>query len=344
MRRVCALVALFFLINPVIGQEKAGKPDFLVMFYNTENLFDYFDDAFTQDEEFLPASKRHWTKERYNDKLIKVSKVILSAGIDAPSFVGFAEVENYKVLKDLISNTPLNKFEYRILHYESPDPRGIDVAAIYRADKLKILDSKALRITFPNDPKRKTRDILYVKGLTHLKDTLHFFVNHWPSRRGGQKASELNRKFVASFLKKHIDSVFKSSSKAKIIITGDFNDEPDDHSLFHVLKTIAPESNTTTPGELVNLSHPWIKNASLIGTHRFRGKWGILDQIIVSDFLLQKQGLYCKTESARILNLPFLLQDDKNFGGSGTYRTYTGMKYTGGFSDHLPVILELYKN
>lgn len=345
MHKFYNILILICIFSEIKSQEKGVKePFFTLMFYNTENLFDCFDDPITDDNEFLPTSKRHWTRERYQDKLNKLSKVILSASIDPPSFIGMSEVENYFVLDNLIKKTSLEKFNYKIIHYDSPDPRGIDVAAIYRADKLKILSSKAIRIHFKSNPKRKTRDILYIKGIIE-KDTVHFFVNHWPSRRGGKKASDLNRKIAAQYLKNNIDSIERTSPQAKIIVTGDFNDEPDDKSICDVLKAHAPQTEINKNQNLINLSFRWLIESSYIGTHHFKGRWGILDQIIISPSLLRKKkqgSIYCNLNSAKIHNASFLLLEDKTFGGNTTFRTYSGFKYTAGFSDHLPVLLELF--
>jgi predicted extracellular nuclease len=337
------------LMAAVFSQGEKGKNNdntirtgFRILFYNTENFFDTIDDTKTDDNDFLPASKYHWTGKRYHTKVNNLYKVLISNGIEPPSIIGLAEVENQKVLNDLVFGTPLSKFHYRIIHFESPDNRGIDVALLYRTDKFKPIISKPVELEFPFDLKHKSRDILYVKGIALNTDTLHIFVNHWPSRAGGQAQSEKYRIFAAERLRACADSVFRTSSSAKIIIIGDFNDEPDDISIHKFLKAKKLLKSVASKS-LYNLSYGWLKSISLIGTHKYKGNWALLDQIIVSGTLLsaKSKGLISYPNAAVIYSPQFLLKDDTKNSGVTPFRTFEGYRYVGGFSDHLPVYLDL---
>src|ERR1039457_6484843 len=192
-----------------------------IIFYNVENLYDPYNDTTKLDDEFTSSGTRHWTYGKFLEKLFHLSRVILSAGEwDPPAIVGMCEVENLYVLKKLIYDTPLKCVKYRIIHYDSPDIRGVDVALIYRPDKFKVLTSQSFRVVFPFDSLIHTRDILYVKGTIFTCDTLHLFVNHWPSRRGGYNESTPKRNFVPGLLRSKIDSLFSKNPSFNIVIMG----------------------------------------------------------------------------------------------------------------------------
>ncbi len=345
----CVLILILFL--PVNSQEQKSKANrekiitsdcFRAMFYNTENFFDTIDDPKTDDNEFLPNAKRHWTGKRYYNKLNNIYKVLISSGFQPPSIIGLCEIENKRVLNDLTQKTPLGKFNYHYIHRDSPDPRGIDVALLYRFDQFKPLKIEFIRLFFPFDTARKTRDILYVKALAFKIDTIHVFVNHWPSRMKGYARSMPYRETAAKTLRFKIDSLFHVSPKIKILIIGDFNDEPDDISVLNDLKAIKI-TNPVKNSVLYDLSAKWIDNIQNIGTIKFKDKWQIFDQIIVSGNIINSssKGLRCNPNSAKIYSADFLLKNDKNDSGKTPYRTYNGYKYTGGFSDHLPVYVDL---
>ncbi len=312
-----------------------------IMFYNVENLFDTENDSLINDEEFLPKGARFWTKHKYYTKLNKIATTIVSVGgWSPPQIVGLCEIENRKVLDDLCKRTGLKNLKYRIIHKESPDKRGIDLALLYQKDSFKPHSYKAIQITFPFSKGTTTRDILYVKGVAKNDDTLHIFANHWPSRWGGQLESERKRIHVAKILRNEVDSIFKNNQNAKIVIMGDFNDYPNNKSIKEVLKA---RENFASPisSELYNLS-TYIERKQNIGSHKHKADWGVLDQIIVSGALLNaKSGLKSAKENASIFSADFLLIDDETYTGKKNFRTYLGYKYIGGYSDHLPVILDL---
>lgn len=309
------------------------------MFYNVENLFDTLDEPDRNDDEFTPEGARYWTEYRLRQKLVSMYKVIAAAGEwSAPEVIGLCEVENRQVLERLRDETPLKTVPYRIIHRHSPDRRGIDVAFMYRSDRLTILDSAFFTVVFPGDPSIRTREILYAKGLA-MDDTLHFFVNHWPSRIGGA-ASENNRHYAGKFLRSKVDSIFSIQRLAKVIIMGDFNDEPPDRSMTDGLGALNTTGNN--PSELYNLMAS-LKQSLNIGTHKYQGQWTILDQFIVSGGLLQqRKGLFTRPDAASIFSPDWLLTDDELHPGKRPFRTYDGYRYSGGFSDHLPVVLDLW--
>jgi hypothetical protein len=340
----------FFLILILSCAGQSGKKeipqnqrgDIRIMFYNTENFFDTRDDSLTNDNEFLPVSDKHWTYQRYENKRLNTYKTIAAIGeSEAPEIICMSEVENRQVLSDLIYKTPLEKYPYAVIHYDSPDIRGIDVGMLYRKDKLSVLSSQPIRIVFPDNITRKTRDILYARLCTSRSDTLHLFVNHWPSRRGGEEESEGYRQQVASVLSHKVDSILSCNPGAKIIITGDFNDEPSNKSLVATLGAATPAESINSK-KLYNLSGLLAVNCQC-GTYRYKSEWNMLDQFIVSGALLnEKSTIHTCNSCLHIADFPFLLSEEKKYGGTKPYRTYQGPKYLGGFSDHLPIYLDLF--
>ncbi len=334
-----SLLLLLLFSAPLFAQNNAEKQnkrvDFRIMFYNTENYFDPFDDSLTNDQEFLPDAMRHWNYKRFVHKRNDIYKTIMAVGdMEPPAIIGLCEIENRFVLNQLLYKTPLEKFDYRIIQQESPDHRGIDVALLFNPKILKVLDYDFIAINFPFSPETKTRDIIYVKALIEGQDSLHIFVNHWPSRYGGELSSAPRRAYVAKQLAKHIDILLQKNKKAKILVMGDFNDYPYNRSIRDVLNAGKdPQKN-----RLINLMPEHYHN---LGTHKFHGEWGILDQFMVSPALLSAdKGIFVEGE-AHIFNADFLLTDDTKFLGKMPFRTYLGMKYQGGFSDHLPIYLDL---
>jgi len=308
------------------------------MFYNTENFFDCEDDSLTNDEEFTSEANRRWNPARLHSKAERLAKVILAAGKwNAPVAVGLCEVEGLSVLELLTRNEPLNKFHYKIVHKDSPDKRGIDVALLYRPELFRPFDYVAIPVVDLKDQSFKTRDILLVSGVLNGCDTLHLFVNHWPSRSGGLMETQRFRSLAAETLRQSVQRLFFRFSKAKIICMGDFNDMPTDDSLLKILGAKTSD-NPELKGELINLSAGWGSNG--IQTIKSKYSWEVFDQWIVSDYFLQKNRCF-KFVNAEIFKAGFLLEPDIKFGGLKPKRTYVGFKYQEGFSDHLPVLLQV---
>jgi predicted extracellular nuclease len=342
-------VLLLFLASPQEQRTVSGaipeERDLRIMFYNVENFFDINDDSLKADEEFLPEGNKQWDKFRYREKALNIFKAIAAVGErQPPDIVCFAEIENSGVLKELIYNTPLDKIGYRISHFESPDFRGIDVGLIYNPNKIRMLRSYPLRIEFPGEPRKTTRDILCFKALLSNNDTLHLFVNHWPSRRGGEVKSEPYRLFVAEILRTKIDSILGVNACANVVITGDFNDEPLNNSLTRGLKAQTHISEPYHCNHLYNLAARF-QDKSGTGTYRFRNNWNMLDQFIVSGSLLRNTvSTWSCPDCMYIAAFDFLLETDEKYGGHKPEHTYLGPSYKGGTSDHLPVYLDFYFN
>jgi hypothetical protein len=329
-----ALIFFTILINRGYSQGVIFQPVRL-MFYNVENLFDIKDDTIKNDDDFLPDGVMRWNFSRYHKKINSLYKTIVAAGDwNPPAIVGFCEVENRKILEDLIYGTYLSKYKYKIIHEDSPDQRGIDVCLIYRDDYADVIDYSYWIPSRNKDEKFTSRSILYTK-MRISSDTIHIIVNHWPSRRGGVLAGEGLRISISEMIREKIDSIIKiSNSSAKIIVMGDFNCTPEDEEIMSLLALSEPGIS------LVNLSESLAGDD--IGTYRYMGAWEMVDQVIVSDKLLTcTNGLYTDAHKLKVFKPDFLLKDDPKYPGLTPYSTYRGFKYQGGFSDHLPVILDL---
>jgi len=324
-------------IQPVIRTVKSQTVR--VIFWNVENLYDTYDDTTKLDDEFTPQGTMRWNYRRFQLKLSHVAKALLAAGEwEAPGIIGLCEVENRYVMNRMIYESPLKSYGYRMIHHESPDLRGIDVALLYRPAAFSVIRSKPFRITFPFDTSAQTREILFIQGRVLARDTLDLLINHWPSRRGGYAESQPRRDFVASVLRHIIDSLFAENREARILIMGDFNDEPASASITNILHAIPPDS-MRDQGELINLMFPL---SGREGTHRYRGIWSLLDQFMASTGLIRPaRGLHLIPGSVGIFRGTFLLKEDLKYFGSKPFRTYNGFRYEGGFSDHLPVYLDL---
>ncbi len=302
-------------------------------FYNVENLFDTIDDPKTEDEWFLPTSETEWNSEKYIKKLADLSKVIdaMNSETGGPDIIGLCEVENYEVVKDLVSQTVLKDSYFDIVHFDSPDARGIDVAALYNTTKFKLLDSQPILLSIADDESYRTRDILYCKfEVIKSKNILHVYVNHWSSRRGGAEASSYKRENAAKTLKNHISENIPQWETQNIIIVGDMNDYPTDNSIYAVLGAQELDSES----HLVNLQLD--NHIKGFGTYNYKGEWGCLDNIIVTNGLKTK----LKTPGAVILKEDWMMYIDKE-GNATPNRTYGGSNYYGGISDHLPVYFEV---
>ena len=289
---------------------------------NCENLFDYHDDEGKDDAEYLPESTRHWTRKRYWRKLNNIAQELLSTSDEGiPDLIALCEVEND--LHDLTKRSLLRNAGYEYLMTSSPDLRGIDVALFYSPFSFAPINSYAIRIT-PIEGMRPTRDILYVCGEILAGDTLHVFVVHAPSRYGGERYSRPFRKVVADCLCQSVDSIRNLSSDAKILIAGDFNDGADSPTLRQICQH-----------DLRNLTKDARGENGVRGSYRYQGEWECIDHVLGST------NIYDKVESARIHSPKFLLEDEKLYGGFRPRRTYNGMRYQPGYSDHLPLVVRI---
>ncbi len=313
---------LLSLSVPVIQ----GQGSVTLLFYNTENFFDPFDDPLTLDDEFTPSGEMHWTFARFQQKAYHLYKLFMAVGEhlngwDPPAMIALAEIENGYVLHYLLEETPFRKFDYGVVHYDSPDRRGIDVAFLYERERVEVLGSCPLPVHFTGDTLATTRDILYVLVHTNVGDTLALFINHWPSRRGGYLASESHREAAAAVLAAVMDTLKYGSGRGRVIVAGDLNDEPSDAAVAYLT------GGTDRRWHLVNLMQPLLKEN--MGTLFYEGRWWMFDQFLVSRSLAGR----CE---AKILKFPFLFEHKQV---DIPWRTYAGPHYLGGFSDHLPVVL-----
>ena len=310
---------------------------FRVMSWNVENLFDTRHDSLKNDREFMPDALRHWHYGRYKKKLDDVARVITAVGgWTPPALVGLCEVENDSVLHDLTRYSSLKEQGYRYVMTNSPDERGIDVALLYQRDRFKLLAHRSIPVGTFSKQSRPTRDILHASGLLLTGDTLDVLVCHLPSRSGGARESEPYRLFVAGKLRTQVDSLIAARQHPQLIIMGDFNDYPTNPSIARVLEAVAPPASPI-PHKLYHL----LARKALrrdFGSYKYQGEWGLLDHLIVSGTLLDASTNFFTDESkADVYRLPFLLTKDEKYGGLQPFRTYYGMKYQGGYSDHLPI-------
>lgn len=313
-----------------------------VAFWNFENFFDPFADSTRTYNDFTEDGAQRWTKSRFYRKRNNMFKCLLSLSGNEPlAVLGIAEVENHYVLNTLFNNTPLKNHNYRIVHYEGDDRRGIDVAMVYCIDKLQLIYSEQVKIRNPDNKNFKSRDILYAVFSDRRGDTLHVFVNHWPSRYGGERETVSLRALAARTLRHKIDSLCGAHpTMPKIVAMGDFNDTPDDPSIREVLDA-KPLKDTDKDYVLVNLFADG-RELGFEGTLKHQYNWQIFDQIMVSKPLMDNESsLHYKRKSSTIFHADFLFEPDESHGGVKLFRTYVGPKYFGGFSDHLPVYIDL---
>lgn len=321
-------------------EEENGKKVkvFTIAFYNVENLFDTEDDPRTNDNEFLPTSGKQWNNERYQTKLNHIAQVLSgleSEAEDQADIIGLVEIENRKVLEDLISQKGLSDTSYEIVHGNSPDDRGIDVALLYNKKTFKYSGHEYLKVKF-EDPDVKTRDVLYVSGRINGED-FHLFVNHWPSRRDGADETEYKRLNAANVLKKRIDQIRSDTPQANIILMGDFNDYPDNRSI----KEVILADGKSKPGHFFNTGAKTHELGER-GTYNFRGKWVTLDQIMLSNYLMnENQEFQLQELDIEIFQREWMMYKHPKYKDLRPSRTYGGDKYFGGYSDHLPVYIQL---
>ena len=322
MRNWWRIVLTFFLISHSFIFSFSQSLTLVEL--NCENLFDCHHDSLKQDTEWLPASVRKWTPDRYWRKVNSIGQEIISCSEQSlPDLVALVEVENDSVLRDLTRRSLLRNAGYDFLMTQSPDVRGIDVALLYQPFSFRPVCYDYLDVE-PLEDMRPTRDILYVQGETVGGDTLHVFVVHAPSRFGGEKVTRPNRRVVMERL---IGAIRLLPPDAKVIVAGDFNDYADSPSLLFL------EEHA-----LHNVTKGVVGSHGAQGTYRYDGQWESIDHILVSPALL---GF---AEQVYINDAPFLLEEDKKYGGLKPFRTYNGYLYQRGFSDHLPLVVRFSIN
>ena len=324
MKKILILLLFPFLVIGQTNKEIVSNEKILTIFYNVENLFDTINNPDTNDDEFIPTSEKKWNSKRYYHKINQLSKVFSSLIKDKninkmPAFIGLCEIENKQVINDLLKTPTFSNHNYKIIHKDSPDKRGIDCALLYNK-KIQLLYYDFILVNNPN-AKRPTRDILYAKFKLN-DNTVNLFINHWPSRWGGQEESNYKRVYAAKVLRDYIN--INVSEDDYTLIMGDFNDYPNNESLSEVL----------IESDLINLM-----NSDLVlgkGSYNYKGSWNWLDQIIVSKNFFKPN---VKLKSVGSFQKEFMLYTNKK-GESKPNRTFGGNNWYGGFSDHLPVYFQ----
>lgn len=348
---IIALFAAALLIAalwPVRAQNGNPTQRHLVMFYNVENVFDTIKSPGVYDEEFTPQGPKQWNHHKYWSKMRNLERVFSSIAEDNgrfPTVIGVSEVENRNVLEDMVAMPKLLPLNYQIVHYDSPDARGVDVAFFYRPDKFKYEGSFAEKTIVEDAPDFRTRDILTMWG-TLEGEQFMFMVAHWPSRTGGQRASEPKRIGAARTMRNIIDSVLLEKPDLKIVLMGDLNDDPTDESIARVLGAMGNIKDVKAPGELFN---PYFQlHRDGYGTLAYQDAWNLFDNIIVSGNLVNGSGglqLWKPNRSKYwgfIYDRPWLKQQSGQYKGY-PQRTYVGNKFEDGYSDHFPVFIWLAK-
>ena len=317
MRREIVAIALLLLCA-------AAKVSAQVVFWNVENYFDTRDEAEKDDGDFTPSGSYHWNRKRYLAKRNFIAKALLATADSLgsmPAVIALAEIENLRVVRDLADNTPLAKTGYRTVHRDSPDARGIDVALLYDPSRYEPAATEFLTVEG-----FRTRDILYCRlrsvGNADASE-LHLFVNHWPSKRGGAASSDSRRDAVSQLVRERVSSLLEDDPQARILLVGDFNDTPDGESLRSLCDSCG----------LYNMALPlWRKG---IGSIRYKGKWELIDQAMVSRRLADEGAVFSVFDAA------FLQEPDNAYLGLKPKRTFVGPRYNGGVSDHLPVLVRI---
>ncbi|HRN34654.1 MAG TPA: hypothetical protein PLC76_12765 [Saprospiraceae bacterium] len=339
---------VFFLIFCCIGLTSTAfsQNQYKVInigFYNLENLFDTLDTPKKMDEEFTPTGSRLYNTGVYLDKLTRLADVISLLGKeispDGVAILGVAEIENRKVLEDLTAHPKLKSSDYKIVHYESEDFRGIDVGLLYQPKYLTVLSSKPINVPILNDKGEivYTRQTLYVAGIMD-GDTVHFLVNHWPSRRGGTSSVPL-RMQAATIARTVKDSILTISPNAKVIVMGDLNDDPTDKSITVGLKAFGKREKIK-PDQMYNPYVDFYRKG--IGTTPFQDAWSLFDQVIITPGWLDNSNHGYIYHKARVFNEKFLTESSGKYKGYPK-RTFSGDTYNFGYSDHFPVYLTFVK-
>lgn len=347
-KKVLLFLMCFVMTKFVSAQEVPIR----IAFWNMENFFDPFVDSTKSYNAFTEDGMQHWTKARFYKKRNNMYKAILAMSENRPiGIFGMCEVENEYVLSAVFEQTPLKRHNYRFVHYEGPDKRGIDPAIAYSLDHFRLVESAVFPYVNPEDTAYHSRDILYAKFIgvdassVEHADTIHVFVNHWPSRYSGELETVGSRSCSAAILRAKVDSICASMPEgyqAKIIMMGDLNDCPTDPSVYDVLRARHPSE--MEDGCLVNLFGK-TEGLGFEGTLKHQADWQVFDQIIVTKGLMDDRvGLHYQEGSARIFHADFLFEDDETYHGKKLFRTYLGPRYIGGFSDHLPVFIDLERN
>ena len=331
-----------FIIASITVPCQQQNDTLCLAFWNTENLFDTIDDQEINDEEFLPNGEMQWTEDRLDKKMFNLARIIrMMNNGNGPDILGVCEVENQQVLEEMVGKY-LSDLDYEIAYLESPDNRGIDNGLIFKSDKFTLLSLQADTVQLSDG--WPTRLIFGVNLLTNEDEQISVFVNHWPSRSGGQVESEPKRIAAAQTLRSAVDRIFSSDENANIFIIGDFNDDPVDVSVLETLHaypikcdSLPSDFELNSEGELFNLSYEKFQNG--MGSFKYKDTWNMLDQIIVSGSLIIGNDINYICNSLEVFKPDLIVTQSGQYEGT-PFPTYGGKKYLGGYSDHFPIIAQ----
>lgn len=333
-------ISFFIIAETILNGQNSYKAG-IVAFYNLENLFDTINSEGVNDDDFTPQGINKWTSGRYWLKISRLAEAISRIGEDdgikgGPAILGVSEIENRAVLQDLVSHPLLKNSNYQIVHYDSPDLRGVDVALLYQPRYFRVTSSNSpeLIIFDENNSRVYTRDQLVVTGIFDT-ETISFIVNHWPSRSSGEMITRPRRNSAATLTRHLVDSLLTIDNNAKVVVMGDLNDDPVNESLRKFLKA-SDEPDKLKNGELFNCMYPLFKKG--VGSLYYQDGMNMFDQIIVTPALLGKDYSSYKYYTSRVFNKTFLVQADGQYKDY-PLRTYTGTTFQGGYSDHFPVYI-----
>lgn len=340
MRNIILSISFFLVVAFVHGQEQRYDV-YALAFYNLENLFDTEDDPDnTGDDEFLPGSAYNWTQDKYEKKLDNLALVISRIGRElapmGPAVIGVSEVENRKVLEDLVKRPAIAAMGLEIIHQDSPDRRGIDVGLLYNPNLFRVTGYFVIPYFNEKNPEYVSRDQLWVRGELG-GETIHVSVNHWPSRYGS--GSSPLRETAAANVKAVVDSLYRDNPQTKLIIMGDLNDDPTDKSTKVVLNA-KKTAKEVKPGGLFNPM--WRLYSQGIGSIAYQGKWSLFDQIIISYPFLRNDYSQLRYRNVEVFNRDFLIEKEGRDKGY-PHRSFSNNTFINGYSDHFPVILYLIK-
>lgn len=340
--QLCTLLLAFLIVGQLQSQNDKKYRVGCIAFYNIENLFDTINQPDVIDEEFLPEGINNWNTKKYYEKLGRITEVISKIGVDVtpdgPAVIGLCEIENSSVLFDLAAQPTISSRNYQVVHHDGPDLRGVDCALLYNPKYFTKTNSQSRTLRIPGRDDFFTRDQLVVSGMFD-GEMMHFVVNHWPSRRGGQKRSEPLRIAAAQLTRSIVDSLLAIDPNAKVIVMGDLNDDPVDKSVKKGLKTVdSPEK--IAPGLMLNPMEKLFRQG--IGSLAYRDSWNLFDQLILTPAFIGDDKSNYRFFRAAVYNKPWLLQKEGAFKGY-PWRSFAGGSYLGGYSDHLPVYLFVIK-
>lgn len=341
--KLIIVVIAFLGFTEISSAQEKNYNVVCIGFYNLENLFDTINNVELRNStEFTPEGKNQWTSKRYHEKLGNMAYVISQIATDitpdGPALLGVSEIENIGVLQDLVKEESIAKRGYEIVHYDSPDRRGVDVGLLYQPKYFEVTNTRSHVLNMKEDTAFRTRDQLVVSGLLQ-GEMIHIIVGHWPSRSGGEKRSRPKRNAAGQLARNIVDSLLAIDKNAKIMVMGDFNDDPVNPSVKEFLRA-KPKKDNLDEGDMFNPFYKLYQDG--IGSLAYRDSWNLFDQVVISQGLLGEDKSDYKFYKAKVFNESFLLLKEGRYAGYPK-RTFAAGVYQGGYSDHFPTYIVLIK-